>query len=296
MVFPEPFIGLTDIHCHGGGGYYFSDPNPDNIQKVISIHKKSGTQFLVASLITDELFELKKQIKRLQPFVDSGEIVGIHLEGPYLSKLKCGAHNQSLLRTPKLDEIKELLDCGSIFMVTIAPELENSLKVIKYLANNGVVAAIGHSAGNYQDARSAIDHGATVVTHFNNAMSKIDDSGKTFATAILEDSKIYLELIVDGIHVSHENVLKVFSIAAERIILISDAMSASGGDDGEYQIGNLDVYVQNGIARLTSNNSLAGSTLQLRKAAEIAISMGISKVNVENATSANPLRLINSWR
>ena len=286
---------MIDIHCHGGGGFYFSDPNIENIQIAIDAHKSSGTSQLLTSLVTDTIDNLKNQITRLIPFYERGDIAGIHLEGPYLSHNRCGAHEPALLRLPDLNEVKSLLDIGSgaIAMVTIAPELPGALEVIEYLERNGIIAAIGHTDGDANDAAAAIDAGASVVTHFTNAMSKLRDGKNSFAQRVFDDSRIALELIVDGVHVPFAEVLEIFEKAPGRIILISDAMSAAGKPDGDYKIGPLDVEVSQSIARLKSNGALAGSTLTLARAAENAIRAGVPKELVDHATTSAPKLLLN---
>ncbi|MEN9453795.1 MAG: hypothetical protein RLZZ19_282, partial [Actinomycetota bacterium] len=181
----------VDLHCHGGAGFYYSDPNPENIRRAINFHKDNGSAQLLASLVSETIPDLKSQISRLIPFCDDGSIAGIHLEGPYLAKARCGAHNPNLLKDPSLDEVRELLDFanGHIRMITIAPELNNAIDVIAFLARNNVIAAIGHSNGNYDDALRAVDAGASLVTHFSNGMSKLKDGDKTFATALLKESQ-----------------------------------------------------------------------------------------------------------
>ena len=285
---------MIDIHCHGGGGFYFSDPNIENIRIAIDTHKQSGTKQLLTSLVTDTLDNLKNQIARLIPFYERGEIAGIHLEGPYLSHHRCGAHEPTLLRLPNLDEIKSLLDIGhgAISMVTIAPELPGAIEVIKYLEKNRIIAAIGHTDGDANDAAAAIDAGARVVTHFTNAMSKLSDGKDSFAQRVLDDPRINLELIVDGVHISLAQVAGIFEKAPNRIILISDAMSAAGNPDGDYKIGSLDVEVRQSVARLKSNGALAGSTLTLTRAAENAMRAGVPKVLVDHATTSAPMALL----
>ena len=287
---------MLDIHCHGGGGFYFSDSDPENIKIAIEAHKKSGTEQLIASLVTDSIDNLKSQIKRLVPFYDRGEIFGIHLEGPYLSHRRCGAHDPNLLRLPSLDEIESLIDIGqgAIAMMTVAPELEGAIETIKYLSSNDVIAAIGHSDGNGADAVAAIEAGAKVVTHFTNAMSKLIEDEESFAHQVLNDPRILLELIVDGVHVPLNTVVEIFQKAPRRVILVSDAMSAAGCDDGNYMIGPLEVEVRNSIARLRSNGSLAGSTLTLRRASEIAIHAGVPQELVAHATTLAPQSLFAS--
>ena len=259
--------GFVDIHCHGGGGYYFSNLNPDQITGAIDIHRRAGTTTQYASLVTADLDQLKAQIEALIPFVRSGDLAGIHLEGPYLSHAKCGAHAPELLRAPHLSEIKSLIEWGqgTIAMVTIAPELEGALESISWLASQGIVAAIGHSDADADTARAAIDAGAKVVTHFTNAMAKMV-GGQSMATEVLEDSDISLELINDGTHVPIDVIEVLKKSALERTILVTDAMSAAGSIDGKYLIGDLEVEVKDSIARLVSNGSLAGSTLTMERA------------------------------
>lgn len=259
--------GFIDIHCHGGGGYYFSNLDPDLISIAIQTHRQAGTTTLFASLVTADLDQLKSQIQALIPFVQRGDLAGIHLEGPYLSHAKCGAHDPSLLRAPHLDEIKSLIQLGqgTIAMVTIAPELEGALESISWLSSQGIIAAIGHSDADADTARAAIDAGAKVVTHFTNAMAKMF-GGQSMATEVLEDSDISLELINDGIHVPLDVIEVLKKNALDRTILITDAMSAAGGNDGKYSIGGLEVEVKESIARLVSNGALAGSTLTMERA------------------------------
>ena len=259
--------GFIDIHCHGGGGFYFSNPHSDQIRIAIDIHRQAGTTTQYASLVTADLDQLKTQIEALIPFVRSGDLAGIHLEGPYLSHAKCGAHAPELLRAPHLAEVQSLIEWGqgTIAMVTIAPELEGALESIAWLASQGIIAAIGHSDADADTARAAMDAGARVVTHFTNAMAKMV-GGQSMATEVLDDSEISLELINDGTHVPVDVIEALKKNALERTILVTDAMSAAGGEDGKYVIGNLDVEVKDSIARLVSNGALAGSTLTMDRA------------------------------
>jgi N-acetylglucosamine-6-phosphate deacetylase len=150
-------------------------------------------------------------------------------------------------------------------MVTIAPELEGALESIAWLASQGIIAAIGHSDADADTARAAMDAGARVVTHFTNAMAKMA-GGQSMATEVLDDSEISLELINDGTHVPIDVIEVLKKNALDRTILVTDAMSAAGGNDGKYLIGNLEVEVKDSIARLVSNGSLAGSTLTMERA------------------------------
>ncbi len=285
--------GFVDIHCHGGGGYYFSNLNPDQITGAIDIHRQAGTTTQYASLVTADLSQLKAQIESLIPFVRSGDLAGIHLEGPYLSRAKCGAHAPELLCAPHLDEVKSLIEWGqgTIAMVTIAPELEGALESITWLASQGIVAAIGHSDADADTARAAIDAGAKVVTHFTNAMAKMV-GGQSMATEVLNDSEISLELINDGTHVPIDVIEILKKNALERTILVTDAMSAAGGNDGKYLIGNLEVEVKDSIARLVSNGALAGSTLTMERAFINFINKdGVNIVDAVHASSTHAAKV-----
>lgn len=288
----------VDLHCHGGAGFYFSDPNPRNIQSAINFHKNHGTSQLLASLVTEKIDDLETQIRRLVPFYNSGAIAGIHLEGPYLARARCGAHNPNLLKSPTISEIQQLIGVGegAIKMITVAPELENALEVISFLTRNKILAAIGHSDGSYDDALKAVDAGASLVTHFSNGMSKLKDGEKTFATALLHKTSIPLELIMDGHHVSREDIASIASVAGDRMVFVTDAMAAAGQPDGQYSIGNLDVVVTESVARLKSNGALAGSTLTMQRAVDKAREYEISEEVIGNASIALPSLLLDRTR
>lgn len=284
----------VDLHCHGGAGFYFSDSNPENIQSAIDFHKKHGTSKLLASLVTETIDDLEAQIQRLLPFFQSGEIAGIHLEGPYLARTRCGAHNPNLLKPPTIAEVQRLLDKGegAVKMITIAPELDHALEVIAYLSKNKVIAAIGHSDGTYDDALRAVDAGASLVTHFSNGMSKLKDGDKTFATALLHETSVPLEIIMDGHHVNDSDITLISEIAGTRMVFVTDAMAAAGQPDGDYRIGDLEVIVKSGIARLKSNGALAGSTLTMEQAASHASLCGLDQELIHNAARVLPSALL----
>lgn len=246
---------FIDIHCHGGGGKYFSE----NVEVARDAHFKNGTGTQLASLVTQDIDTLISQINSIK----NSDIFGIHLEGPYLSQKFCGAHDPKLLRTPEINEIEALLTAGDgkIKMITIAPELPNAIKAIEYLVANKVIVAIGHSDANAEMTKMAIQAGAKVVTHFNNGMAKIPAVDSL--SEITLNSDLYLELILDGVHLSKDLAVEIMNAAPDRIVAITDAMSAAGSHDGDYKIGNLEVTVKDRIARLKNSDALAGSTLTM---------------------------------
>ena len=256
--------GFVDIHCHGGGGKYFSALTPGEIHSVIETHRGHGTTSLFASLVTEPIDVLTTQIERLKPFVESGQIAGIHLEGPYLSHARCGAHDPALLVHPELSEIKELLAVadGALSMITIAPELPGAIAAITHLTAAGVTVALGHTDGDFGNAAAGTNAGATVITHFMNAMDKgLNDS--SFASFVIADERLTVELILDGHHVPYKTAKEIYAAIGNRLIFVTDAMAAAGATDGNYTIGKMPVIVKEGVARLESNGSLAGSTLTM---------------------------------
>jgi N-acetylglucosamine-6-phosphate deacetylase len=280
--------GFIDIHCHGGAGSYFS--NASRVQDVIKVHREHGTTGIIASLVTESIEDLKVQIAALVPFYKSGQILGIHLEGPYLSHARCGAHEPSLLINPDVAEIKELLEigAGAIAMITIAPELPGAIEAIKYLSAAGVKVAIGHTNGDFKDAAAGANAGATIVTHFMNAMSKEKTEG-SISSFVLVDERLSVELILDGHHVPFTTASEIIRAIGNRVMLVTDAMAAAGGSDGSYTIGKLEVKVEDSVARLTNNNALAGSTLTMDQAFHNAIkNCGVSIPQAVLMSSTNP--------
>ena len=279
--------GFVDMHCHGGGGYYFSDFDPSLIEQAIDTHHAHGTTSLIASLVTAPLDVLVSQIQRLVGIAELGKISGIHLEGPYLARARCGAHDPALLRDPIVEELEELLSAGKgyIKMVTIAPELNGAIESIEFLVAHGVKVAIGHSAADYSEARSGVEAGATIVTHFPNAVSKLDDDGHTLAELAMNEPSLCLEMILDGHHVKDAIAQRIFQSAVGRVALVTDAMCAAGSSDGHYLIGQLPVTVKDSVARLDSTNVLAGSTLTMDRAFLNMHALGYSITQCVLATS-----------
>jgi N-acetylglucosamine-6-phosphate deacetylase len=279
--------GFVDIHCHGGAGKYFSALTPGEIHSVIETHRGHGTTSLIASLVSEPIETLKAQIERLKPFVKSGQIAGIHLEGPYLSHARCGAHDPGLLVNPDLAEIKELLQIadGAITMITIAPELPGAIAAITHLSAAGVTVALGHTDGGFKEAAAGTNAGATVITHFMNAMDKgLNDT--SFASFVIADERLTVEIILDGHHVPFSTAKEIYAAVGNRLIFVTDAMAAAGATDGNYTIGALPVIVNVGVARLASNGSLAGSTLTMDTVFLNAIDkLGLSITEAVAATS-----------
>jgi N-acetylglucosamine-6-phosphate deacetylase len=243
--------GFVDTHLHGGGGANFTAAVPAETATAVELHRRHGSTALVASLVTADPDELLRQVGELAGDVRAGLIDGIHLEGPWLSAKRCGAHQPSLMRDPDPVEIDRVLDAGggTIRMVTIAPERDGALAAIGQLVAAGVVVAVGHTEATYRQTGAAIAAGATVGTHLFNAMRPIDRREPGPIIALLEDSRVTVELITDGVHVDpaiYRHVTQ--SVGPDRVSLVTDAMAATGMADGRYHLGPLAVDVVDGVA------------------------------------------------
>jgi N-acetylglucosamine-6-phosphate deacetylase len=240
----------------------------------VALHRRHGTTTLVASLVTAGPADLLRQVSELADDVHAGLIEGIHLEGPWLSAKRCGAHQPSLMRDPDPAEIASVLDAaaGAIRMVTLAPERDGALAAIGQIVDAGVVVAVGHTEATYDQTRAAVAAGATVGTHLFNAMRPIDRREPGPVIALLEDARVTVELISDGVHVAPAIYRHVtHSAGPDRVSLITDAISATGMADGVYRLGPLAVDVVDGVARVSGTDTIAGSTATMDEVFRFAV-------------------------
>lgn len=266
--------GFVDTHVHGGGGANFSAGTHAETSTAVQFHRRHGTTTLVASLVTAGPDELLRQVRTLADDVRSGLIAGIHLEGPWLSTARCGAHQPALMRDPDPTELERLLTAGAgaVRMVTIAPERAGALAAVTQLVEAGVVVAIGHTEATYEQTQAALAAGATVGTHLFNAMRPIDRREPGPIIALLEEPAVTVELITDGVHVDPAIYRHVTRTAGpERVSLITDAMAATGMTDGSYRLGPIEVDVVDGVARVAGTDTIAGSTATMDRVFRFAV-------------------------
>ncbi|MEC3980558.1 N-acetylglucosamine-6-phosphate deacetylase [Amycolatopsis sp. H20-H5] len=288
--------GFIDTHCHGGGGGSFSSGDPDELMSAVRSHRRHGTTTMIASLVSDPIHALCDQMAALRELVEDDEVAGIHLEGPFISKIRCGAHDPAALLEPDTATINALLTSGrgAIRMVTLAPELHGGVKAVRQLAESGVIAALGHTDGIEEQIRPAVDAGATVATHLFNGMRPLHHREPGPIGALLDDERITVELICDLVHL-HPTVVRLAAKHAgrRRTVLITDAMSATDAADGRYNLGRLEVDVRDGVATLAENGSLAGSTLTMDTAfRNLVRGAKLDVLDAVWATSGKPAELL----
>jgi N-acetylglucosamine-6-phosphate deacetylase len=264
--------GFVDTHVHGGGGGAFSTAT--QTADAVALHRRHGTTTLVASLVTESPEDLLAQVRELAEQVCAGLIAGIHLEGPWLARERCGAHDPALLRDPEPAELQSVFATadGTIRMVTLAPERAGALDAIRWIVDAGAVAAVGHTEATYAQTRAAIDAGATVGTHRFNAMRPIHHREPGPVIALVEDPRVTVEVIADGVHVDgalYRHVAR--SVGPDRLSLVTDAMAAAGMRDGAYRIGPLEVDVCDGVAHLAGTDTIAGSTATMDRLFRFAV-------------------------
>jgi N-acetylglucosamine-6-phosphate deacetylase len=291
--------GFVDIHAHGGGGASYTDGNDADILRAAMFHRGHGTTTTLASMVTASAADLLKGVGALAEATRAGIVAGIHLEGPWLSAARCGAHDSRQLRDPRPGEIDALLAAGdgAIRMVTLAPERCGSDEAISRLVDAGVVVAVGHTDATYQQTRQAVELGATVATHLFNAMRPVHHREPGPALALLEDARVVVELIGDGVHVHPAMQRAVVAAAgADRVALVTDATVAAGLGDGEFQLGTVQIEVIEQVARVRGTSTIAGSTATMDQLFRAAAGLGEDRdaalVAAVKMTSTTPARAL----
>lgn len=291
--------GLIDIHSHGACGYDFSDASENGIHNILKYQWEHGITSYCPTTMTMPKVQLEnvmKVAKRVKAAKQKGDqeatFVGINMEGPFLDIKKKGSHLEDYIIEPDIDYFRncnELSD-GMVRLITIAPNKEGAIDFIKELQGE-VTVALGHSAAIYEEAKSALDAGASHITHLYNAMLPMHHREPGLIGAAAEKDSCMAELICDGIHV-HESMVRIaFKLFPDRIILISDSIRATGMRDGIYELGGQQVKVSGKLATL-ENGTIAGSVTNLFDCMRTAIACGIEpEVAIASAT-INPAKSI----
>lgn len=292
--------GYLDLHSHGAAGWAYDDASAAQLGQALAVHRAHGTTGILLSLVSapvEQLARRLRELRRILPEVtrSSGVVVhGVHLEGPFLAPSRCGAHDPRMLCRPTLEAVETLLEAGEgiLRLVTLAPECSGAAAAIQRFTQAGVTVAVGHTEADYETAAAAFDQGASLLTHAFNAMPGLGHRDSGPVGAALSRDHVALELIADGFHVHPVMIRTLFSAAPGRVVLVTDSMPAAGLGDGEYRLGVLPVEVRNGAPLLAGTQTLAGSTLTMDRAVEVAVAAGVSKRRAVEAASLIPSRLL----
>lgn len=315
--------GFVDVHVHGGFGSDFMEATPEAYARIARFHGAQGTTAMLATTVTapktaiDRVLETAASCASVSgsgenvpvesrsaeaacpsPEADwrGARIVGVHLEGPFISAKWPGAQNPAHIVPPNRDWVDEWTARypGLIRLLTLAPETEGAPELIERVTALGITAACGHTDARYADMRSAADRGLRHAVHSYNAMRGLHHREPGTVGAVMDDDRITAEVIADGHHVHPAAIRLLARIKpADRLIAVTDAIQAAGLGDGEYSLGGLGVRVQGGVVRLIEGDSLAGSTLTMIGAFRYLVrEVGLSPELASRMSSGNPARAI----
>jgi N-acetylglucosamine-6-phosphate deacetylase len=287
--------GMIDVHIHGADGADAMDGTDEALTVMARALPREGTTSFLATTMTERLGHIELALRQTVSFMESqqigsAEIIGIHLEGPFISEKRSGAQPREYIHKPSVDLFKEWQELarGHIKLVTLASEEPSGKELAAYLADNNVIASIGHSDASYEEVKEGIEAGISHVTHLFNGMRGIHHRDPGVAGAALLRKELMVEMIVDGVHARPEMIeLAYRSTGPDRTILITDSMRAKGLRDGTYTLGGQHVSVKNNRAVL-SDGTLAGSILSMNDAVKNMIQFtGCSIQDIVKMTSTN---------
>ncbi len=292
--------GLVDVHFHGCVGEDFSDATPNGLQKIADFELSQGVTYICPAGMTlpeDQLTAIcKTTAAHRKQNAGGAEVVGAHLEGPFLCMAKKGAQNGDYLHDPDAAMLKHLQDAaeGCVRLVTLAPEQPGSVEFIKAAKELGIHVSVGHTVANYDTAKAAFEAGADHATHLYNAMPPLAHRDPGVIGAAWEVSSVMPELICDGIHIHPAVVRLTFGLfGKERMIIISDSLRATGMPDGEYPFGGQMIEVHGNRATILGHpETLAGSVTSLMGCLRQAVSFGIPVADAVRACTYNPAKSI----
>lgn len=265
--------GFIDIHTHGALGVDVNGADAAGFEKICRFFASQGTTSWLCSVLTDtreQTMSAIGQYKEWKKIAHGGaDLMGIHLEGPFLCADYKGAMPEHLLKKPDMELLKAYQEAaeGEVRYITVSPEVEGIVDFIPYIKSLGIQVAIGHSGADYETARAAIRNGALGATHTGNAMKLLHQHYPAIWGAVLEDDDVYCEMICDGRHLHPGTVRFIIKMKGlDRVVAITDSIMAAGLADGNYKLGVNDVVVEDGDAKLVSDGTRAGSTLTTGRA------------------------------
>jgi len=290
--------GFIDVHVHGGGGSDVMDGSYDALNEMSTFEARHGTTGFLPTPYTDSQERLLASVKAIETAMkrgtSGGEILGIHLEGPYINIERKGGQPPEYIRKPDLEELRLLLEASNnnVKMITLAPEVNGGSEFVRRIIQYGVVASIGHSNATYDEALRAVDAGVSHACHAYNAMREFHHREPGVVGAVLSCDELTAELIADGIHV-HPAAMKILvkCKGTDRIILVTDAVVGTGME-GRYKLGGRDVVITKKDSRFL-DGALAGSVLTMDSAVRNIMGLvGASLQDAVKMATVNPARRI----
>lgn len=282
--------GFVDLQVNGFGGVDFLTADADGYARAGEALLQTGVTAYQPTLITSPEEELLAALGEVPDQSDGPRTLGVHLEGPFIAPERLGSHPAEARRDPDLALLDRLLAAGPIRHVTLAPELPGALELIAVLRERDIAVACGHSNATAAEAREAFAAGAATVTHLFNAMRPVTPREPGLAGAALASPQVVVQVIVDGVHLAEDTVRMIWSAAAGRVALVTDAVAGAGVGDGRYRFGATEVVVEDGVAR-RPDGVLAGSTLTMIEAVRNVVGLGVPLEHALAAASLVPARI-----
>jgi N-acetylglucosamine-6-phosphate deacetylase len=279
--------GFIDLHVHGGGGRDMMEGG-DAAHVIARLHARHGTTSLLATTMTAPVEDIERALGAIggacrERGRNEARILGVHLEGPYINSGKLGAQ-PPFAREASLDEVKRFGAQAPMRLITVAPEIDGHLQLVRQLADAGIRVQIGHTTGSYEDGVRAMEHGAAGFTHLFNAMPGLHHREPGMAGAALAHAE-YAEIIPDLLHV-HPGAIKVALRSIPKLYCVTDSTAAAGMPDGEYMLGRQVVHKCMGGVRL-GDGTLAGSTLTMDQALRNLVAIGLDLADASRRVSTN---------
>lgn len=288
--------GLIDVHSHGAAGCDFGDGDVDHLKKILAYEKSHGITSYCPTTVTlskERLMQIFSTIREIKPSKDLAKIAGTHMEGPFVAVAKKGAQNEKFITKANVEFFEACNQAanGMIKVITLAPEEDGAMDFICKM-HDEVNISLGHTCADYETSKQAFAAGANHVTHVFNAMNPLAHRDPGLIGAAVTDDRCMVEIISDGMHI-HPAVVKLMfqAVGSERMVLISDSLSATGLSDGIYELGGQAVYVKDGKATL-EDGTIAGSTTNLFDCMCRAMSFGISEADAIFAATRNAAKSI----
>ncbi|MGL5018377.1 MAG: N-acetylglucosamine-6-phosphate deacetylase [Luteolibacter sp.] len=284
--------GFIDIHSHGAAGDDVCDPDPGAVRRIAERKLREGVTTWLPTTLTQpaaRLLEIASNCAAYMAAPSHCRTPSLHLEGPFIHKDRAGAQNPEFVRPPDLAELERLHHIAPLGIVSLAPEIDGADELIHRASQIGIVTSAAHTSASAAEISAAQAAGLTHLTHFSNAMTPLHHREIGAVGAGLLDDSLMLELIADGVHLCPDMLKLLFKLVpVGRLMLITDSTAASWLGDGETTLGGLPVTVRNGIARLTGNGTLAGSTLRYNEGVKnIAEITGLPLQQIVKTTSWN---------
>src|ERR1700685_3077519 len=295
--------GFVDVHIHGAGGHDVMEATPAALDCITSTVARYGTTSILATPVTAPSDETCRSLEGIAQYVRNhekteentraaAEIVGVHLEGPFINKLRRGVHPPDSIALPSIEMLEQFRAAadGLVKIVTVAPEIPGALQLIARAVSEGLVVAVGHTDADYDQARAAFKAGARHAVHVYNAMRPFTHRDPGVISAIMTDTDITAEIIADGVHVAAPAIQVLLGTKGfDTVLLGSDGTAATGMPDGNFRLGNFEVTVKDGVCR-NSEGKLDGSTLTLDRALRYIVSLGVPLIDALRMATILPAR------